>query len=238
MKLPVQLLTVVILLSPFGARAQNGSANDTTFVADASKNAVRIYTQAVGVQSHMFNGSEYLEYAAQGDETPYMFEDWAYGTMEYSGEYYDNVPLFYNLATDQVITVYTGGSKIQLLRPKVKYFTLEGHKFVRLDNGKVAEGFYDLKYDGNMKFYIRRVKVAATKVNGNTADAIFELRVKYYITRDDKFNSVKSKGSVMKLVKDKKKELKKYMRENKLKFGAQRESSIPKILAYYEQLQK
>jgi hypothetical protein len=228
------IFSVALIAScPLAALAQN----DTTFVADARKNAIRYYTESVGVQSHLFNGSEYREYISQRDEFPYLYDDVMTGNVKYSGELYEHVPLYYDLQKDQVITSYTHGNKIQLLRDKVEYFDIGSHRFVRLNNDKVPEGFYDLLYDGKMKFYARRIKVLAIKINGTDADNFFEERVKYYIVKNGTYHTVKSKRSVMNLMKDKKREMKRVIREENLKFGNTRETSIAKLLQRYEQIQ-
>jgi hypothetical protein len=157
------------------------------------------------------------------------------GGVKYDGEVYENIPLYYDLVTDQVVTSYTYGNKVQLLREKVEYFDIGTHRYVRLDNGKVAEGFYALLYDGNLKFYARRQKVLVLKFNGNDPENAFEERVKYLILKNDVYHTVKSKGSVMSLLKDKKKEMKRVIKEEHLKFGKDREKSIARLLERYEQ---
>jgi hypothetical protein len=230
---PLSLSGALLLLCPIVAAAQN----DSTFVADAKNSAIRHYTQAVGVQSHLFNGSEYKEYNAQGDEFPYLFDDVMFGAVKYAGEVYENIPLYYDLVKDQVITSYTHGNKVQLLRPKVEYFDIGGHRYVRLNNDKMTEGFYDLMYDGKMKFYVRHQKVLVIKINGNAPENTFEERIKYYILKNGTYHSVKSKRSVMSLLKDRRKEMKRVIKEEKLKFGKNREKSIARLLQRYEQSQ-
>jgi hypothetical protein len=234
MKRPILLVAALALLSLNTAMAQQ---NDTTFLADAKKNAIRYYTQSIGVSSHLFNGSEYKEYKQQRDEHPYLYDDIMFGSVKYGEEVYDNVPLYYDLERDQLVTSYAQGAKVQLLRSKVEYFDIDTHRFVHLDNDKVAEGYYDLLYNGNMKFYVKRQKVLTIKMNGNDADNIFEQRIKYYILKNGVYHSIKSKGSVLGLMKDKKKELKRVLKEEKLKFGKNREKAVTRLLQSYEQTQ-
>ncbi len=207
---------------------------DTTFIADARKSAVRVYTTTVGVGSQLYNGSEYKEYRSQKDEFPYLFDDLMFGDVLFSGELYEGVPLYYDLANDQVVTSYPQGNKIQLTRDKVEYFDIGGHRIVRLNNNQLSEGFYDLLYDGKMKLYARRQKVLITKINGNVAENDFELRIKYYLLKDGVYRTVKSKGSILSILKDKKKDLKRLLKEEKLKSKANREKAMARMLAAYE----
>ncbi|HMJ71044.1 MAG TPA: hypothetical protein VK508_19220 [Cyclobacteriaceae bacterium] len=234
---PSSIVVALLVLCVFSAKAQQ--TNDTTFVVAAKDNAVQFYTQTIGVQSRLFEGSDYKEYIAQRDEFPYLNDDVVYGSVKYAGEVYKNIPLYYDLEKDQVITSYPFGNKVQLLREKVEYFDIGGHKYVLLQNTKVQDGFYDLLYDGKMKFYVHRQKVPVLKVNSNGSEATrtFEERVKYFILKNGAFHTVRSKGSVMGLLKDKKKDLKKALRTEKVRFGQERERSITLLLKNYERIQ-
>lgn len=231
---PLFLIGITLLTWPSIAAAQN----DSTFVADARKNAIQLYTQSIGVQSHLFNGSEYREYVPQGDEFPYLYDDVMTGGIKYNGQVYENIPLQYDLEKDQVITSYPYGSTVQLIRSNVEYFDIEGHRFVRLDYDKVAEGFYDLLYDGKMKFYARREKQRVSRIYGNQAETYFDELVKHLILKDGVFYPVRGKRSVMALMKDRKKELKRALREKKMLFGENREKSVTLLLTRYEQITK
>lgn len=226
---------ILSLSGPFLASAQT----DSTFVAAAKENAIQFYTQTIGVQSRLFEGSEYKDYIAQRDEFPFMHDDVINGNVKYNGEIYKNVPLYYDLEIDQVITSYPHGNKVQLLREKVQYFEMDGHKFVPLFNTRVANGFYDLQYDGKLKFFVRKQKESVLKVNSNGSDPhrVFELRVKYFILKNGAYHSVKSKKSVLSLLKDKKRNLKKALRAEKIKFRSERERAIVFLLKNYEQTQ-
>lgn len=231
MKHPVSPLLFLLVATTSWAQS-----TDTTFLADARKNAVRVYTTTVGVGSQLFNGSEYKEYRSQKDEFPYLFDDLMFGDIKFGGELYEGVPLYYDLVSDQVITSYPQGHKIQLTRNKVDYFDIGDHRVVRLNNNQLTEGFYDQLYDGKMKLYARRQKVLITKINGNVAENDFELRVKYYLLRNGSYRSIKSKGSILSILKDRKKELKRMLKEEKLRSKENREKAMARMLAVYEQL--
>jgi len=224
------------MLCAFAANAQQ--LNDTTFVATAKERAVQFYTQTIGVQSALYEGSEYKEYIALRDEFPYMHDDVVYGNVKYNRELYKNVPLYFDLEKDQIITSYPHGNKVQLLREKVEYFDLDGHRFVLLQGQKVNDGFYDLLYDGKLKFYARRTKVRVLKVNSNGGDAtrVFEARNKYFVLKNGVYHVVKSKRSVLALLSDKKRDLKRALRTENTKFGREREKTITLLLKHYEQI--
>jgi hypothetical protein len=234
---PSSILSGLLVLCVFLAKAQQ--PNDTTFVIAAKDNALKFYTQTIGVQSRLFEGSDYKEYIPQRDEFPYLHDDVMNGDVKYGGEVYKDVALYYDLEKDEVITSYPHGNKVQLLRDKVEYFDIGGHRFVLLQNQKVTAGFYDLLYDGKMKFYARRQKVRVLKVNTNGSEAYntFEERVKYFILKNGVFHTVRSKRSVLGLLKDKKKDMKRLLRAENVGFGREREKAITLLLKNYERTQ-
>lgn len=227
----LQLTAALLVLCSTVVEAQS----DTTLLGDARRKTIDVYTKSIDVQSHLYNGSEYREYISQEDEFPYLYDDTINGNVKYSGNLYEDVPLDYDLSTDQVITSYPYGSKIQLVREKVEYFEISGHHFVRLNNDKVPEGFYDVLYDGKMKFYVRRQKNLVLKISGKEAQNLFEDKIRYYIVKDGFYHTVKSKKSVMNLLSDRKKELKRMLKQQGIKFGQSRELAITRLLEHYEQ---
>jgi hypothetical protein len=229
-------ISFLLLLCVFTTKGQQ--LTDTAFIADARRQAINFYTEAIGIQSRLFNGSEYLEHIVSRNEYAYMHEDVEYGNVKYAGELYTNVPLYYDLETDQLVTAFPHGKKIQLLRSQVEYFEIDGHKFVLLDNKKMANGFYDLLYDGKMKFYAQRQKVLVMKVdsNGGNAHNIFESSVKYFILKDGAYHAVKTRRSVLALMSDHRKEIKRALKAANVRYKNEREKAIALLLNNYERI--
>ena len=64
----------------------------------------------------------------------------------------------------------------------------------------------------------------------------FRVADTFYIRKDGKYDEVKSRRSVYKVFKDKKKQLQQYARSNRLKFRKQREEAILALTRYYDSL--
>src|SRR5688572_28813982 len=93
---------------------------DTAFVAESKKQVSALYTTAIQHQSRLYNGSDYVIYIPRDEEHPYFeVDDWAYGSVEYWNELYENIPLMYDINVDQVITEHNRGNPIKLLPEKV-----------------------------------------------------------------------------------------------------------------------
>lgn len=230
------LLLCCGLLCSVGLFGQN-FRRDTVFLAEAKASAIKSYATAIGGQSHLYNGSAYTEYVPQRDENPYFIDEWLEGTVTYDGEFHDNVPILYDLSLDRVIIDNAFSvKKVMLVNEKVDAFTIGDRKFIHMVKGPLTPGHYELAYDGDVKVYGRYKKSLQSKAVDYSRINIFEEKKLYYIYKDGKFNSVRSKGSVMKVLGDKKKELKKFIRDNKLAFGSDRIRDMSRVAQYYDQI--
>jgi hypothetical protein len=182
---------------------------DTIFLTSAKNNQVRLYTDYIVGQTRLNNGSEHRDYLARNDEHPYFGEDdWQNGSIVYDEESYENVPMFYDLSRDKVITEHSiNGSKLELISEKVARFSLAGHTFQRLkrDEAKIiTEGFHDVLYDGKTKVYVRREKALQQKVESNDIIFNFQQKNRVYVFKDGVYHQVKKKSTLIDVFEDKK----------------------------------
>ena len=216
------------------------SKTDTAFVAESEKKVSALYTAAIQHQSRLYNGSDYIIYIPRNEEHPYFeVDDWAYGSVEYWNELYENIPLMYDINTDQIITEHNRGNPIKLLPEKVQSFTILDHEFVRLspDNkNNITPGFYDRLYDGETKVYARHLKIYRETLNAKEVIPKYDANTRYYVFKDGVYNLVKSKSSVLKVLADKKPELKSFIRKNSVHFKSNRSESIVRIATHYDSL--
>jgi hypothetical protein len=211
--------------------------SDSSFLAEAKKNAVQLYSQSLSAQSHLYNGSAYTEYRSQNEENPYFIDEWLDGTIRYDGDLYENVPLLYDISKDKLITDHQYAvNKIELISERIEHFTIKNHLFVPLEDQKIAKGFYELAYDGPTKVYVRYQKALQSKRVDYSIENLFEEKTSYYILKGTRYISVKSKGSVLNALEDKKVELKKFIRDNHLGFKTDRTKDITRLAQHYDQL--
>lgn len=221
----------------YGQTVAQSFKSDTAFIAEARIAAAKRYTTDVGVNSNFYSGSAYNEYSPQEDEHPYYTADWKYGSVNYGGEQYDNVPLLYDMAEDQLISAYVHGNSIRLVRDKVRWFTFDNKKFIKITGPLLPLGFYQLVYEGkDFRYLIRRQKTFYMRTDGNTLRNSFDLKTDYFMEKDGRIYQVRSQRALLSLLGDKKQEVKRFMRENDIRYIINREASAPSILGYYEQL--
>lgn len=223
--------------------AQNTPA-DTAFLQSSIKNALAAYEEAVGVQTHLYNGTEYIDYKKahfEGDQF-LISKAAARGNVFYDGTWYTQVPMLYDIVTDEVVVPHnSSGLMMKLITGKIDTFQLHGHTFVRLQADSASKevlqpGFYDLLHNGNTQFLVKRIKNMQDRATPAGMEGEFRVGDKLYIRKDGGYHQVSSKRSVYKLFKDKKKLLQKYASSNGLKFRKKKEEAILALTRYYDSL--
>ncbi len=200
---------------------------------EAISNAKDVYARAMVDQIHLFEGRSYTVYSSQRDEHPYYYEDWMSGTIFYNGHPYYHDAILYDIFRDQVIVRdFYGGNWIQLISEKVDYFILNDHKFARIENAGVKDGFYDQLVEGEIKFYVSRSKEFVQEVSSAEIKNKFEGYDRYYLFRNETFYRVKNKRSLLTILSDFQREIDQYIKQNDIHFRKNFEMSAIKITQF------
>lgn len=226
---------VLMLIGACPSLAQTQSA-DTLFLSVANQNTTRLCTSTPSAHSELYNGREYNEYRQVADEHPYLFLDWTEGEIGYSGKVFENVPLLYDLSTDEIVTEHSSGGKISLHRNRVSHFIIKNHRYEwRQDKGLVS-GFYDVIYLGKTKLLVRREKKKQEKISGTVINVSFEERVRYFLVKESKVISFSNKKSLIKALAGENAEERKKLSAAKLDFKTDKEKSMISLVRMYDQL--
>lgn len=230
-----------LLITP-AVMAQISKA-DTTFLTEAKQSAILLYNDQLFSQSRLINGSKHVRIESSfrpsdntGREHPYYSLEWMPGKVLYGGEWYSST-FRYDLSKDKLITpsVLERG-QTQLISENIKQFTLGAHNFVHLREQQLPEGFYEIIYDGITKAYVRLRKIEETQFRDNRLVAEFVPKTSYYIQKNGTFYEVKSKRSVLKLLSERKPELKKFLQTQSQPFVTNRSFYIREMARIYDQL--
>ncbi|RSK30253.1 hypothetical protein [Hymenobacter metallilatus] len=242
---PISCSAVLSVLLVHAAAAQTATP-DSAFLSQSRALTEQRYAQAIQDQSRLYNGTEYVNYAryyqASVGNQFFVSEQEALGAVEYDGNWYQNVPLRYDLRLDQVIIKQpTSSFYVQLVPERVKQFTVHGHRFVRLEGDSstqsVRPGFYDVLLDKQVKVFARRTKQMQTQPSQNVTKAEFYAFTQYYIQTNHSLHAVKGKGSVVSLFPARRKELQRYAHDNHLTFSKEtREQDIIRLADFYTSL--
>jgi hypothetical protein len=166
------------------------------------------------------------------------------GSIVYQNDYYDKIPLQFDISADKVITEHaTSGAKIQLINNKITAFTIENHRFIKLeakqaDTLKLTPGFYEVLTEGpHLTLLAKRLKTLQKKIEANETGAEFAEINRFYYLKNGQYYPVKSKKSALQLLADKRSLVKQHLKKNKTRiwkrkgkhFDRNRESSITQL---------
>ncbi|HVX25585.1 MAG TPA: hypothetical protein VHB70_04550 [Parafilimonas sp.] len=230
-----KLLYPFLLFLYYSTNAQNSF--DSSFTK-----AVSIYTNTLNTNIHLYNGSEYIDYDHRIKGNP-LYQSLSYvpGSIIYDGTYYGNVEMFYDILHDDVIIKNYNDTALLLVKEKVSSFDILNHHFIQLhfdSSEKHIESnvFYDVLCNGNAKLFAKRRKEIVEKIVLQVSESYYNETDTYFIYNRNNFYAVKNKASVLDALRDKKTELVKFMHQSKIKFRQDPETSMIKMVTYYNTL--
>ena len=237
------LFILVINFIHFNTGAQNVFKLDSGDDNKALENAIGLYKAAIKENLGLYSGSLYVGLSVKTQGFPYFKnEKVTVGNILYDDLYYQNVLLLYDIIKDEVIIEdYSKLNLLKLSGEKISQFSFPGHLFVKLtkDTSEYSipeTGFYELLNNGKTKVYVKRKKTMQ-EVNSNGI-IITEIEEKnfYYINIGNGYFSVKSKASILNVLKEHKKELSRYMKTFDFKYSDNREKMILLLVEQYDKL--
>ncbi|WP_183568467.1 hypothetical protein [Mucilaginibacter sp. SP1R1] len=242
------LLSAIFFACTFVSNYTFGQAvaSDTTLQKVAVANIADAYNQAIGQQSRLFNGPEYNLYnpIIKGNACFADVSTFTPGTVTYDGIFYKNVPMLYDLYKDVVgVLLYNKFSRFALLNERLESFDLLGHHFIYLKTDSLnttspGAGIYDQLYKGNLEVLVKRSKSIQNATTTTTIESFFTSKVTYYLKKGDSYYSIGGQSTLLKVLKDKKKELQQYIKANKIKFKKTPEEALVAIAARYDELSR
>lgn len=223
--------------------SQSQSLSDSAYVAAVSNNMVRSYLGQLGSQAPLFNGRIYRAYVRLNDNghTFFISPNFVTGSITYQGYKYENVQIAYDLVRDQLILTHIDKiANIIMIPEHVESFSLHGHTFVNLsdtlNDSKIASGYYDLLYKGNLSVLAKREKKITETVTPINVERTVSGIDRYYVLKDSIYTPIKSKGNLLKVLRSTQAQNQQFIRTNKLKFGKDKEGMIVKLVKFHDSL--
>jgi hypothetical protein len=237
-------LSTLLIGKSFGQTAPGDSAVLQNSIAQITSN----FYKAIGEESRLYNGHEFLPYDPHIKTNalfPYDEKSWEPGKVTYDGIVYKNVPMMYDVYKDIVIVLlYNKFSMFNLVSNRVHDFSFSNHYFIRIDADQVnseetglTTGFYDQLYGGKIWILAKRKKTIQNSSNAVAApETNFVENNEYYLRKGNTYYKIGSKGSVLKVLKDKKRELQQFLKQNSINYSDNPEDAMVKMASYYDHL--
>jgi hypothetical protein len=238
------ILVTCFLFPALYTIAQSNEA-DSLLYTNAKQHAISLYHEFMAPETGLFNGSQYISYAQTIQEGIPFFESAGFnkGSVFYNGVLYENIPLQYDLVKGELITIVSSSNyNIRLINDKIAGFSLLNHQFVRLvkdSNDKVIKtGFYEVLYNGNIAAYKKQSKIIGEDLSSGKLRTFIVESKSFYLKKGNSYFTITSKGSLLAVLKDRKKDVQDFIKKNKLNVRNDKDNALPKIAAYYDTITK
>jgi hypothetical protein len=218
--------------------------HDSSNASPALQSAISLYYHVTGENNHLNKGSEYPGYDVNLIGHPY-FDTTAMtpGWISYEGTRYSNVPMLFDVYEDAVvINRYEKNYKIRLANEKIDSFSFLSHTFIRIvpdSNGSPSAGigFYNRLYNGKYAVFVKRRKIIKDDpvIHGEMKSRYLAIE-DYFIKKNGVYYPVRTAKSVTGLLKDKDKDLRRFIKKNKLNFKKRPEYAIVQVVKYYDEI--
>ncbi len=230
------IISILLLLTNLPSTAQYSIDG-----LDLNQNIYAWHDEALGVDKTGILLGEYQEIQRQSRETSQFFDDsqWIANRLKYRGEIYEGIYLSYDIESDLLLirhpTNYNYHSQaIKLIQQDVEWFEYSGHTFRYIHEPVLhfGEGFFDEMYMGkHLQLFAKRIKITETDrvISYVTAD-------KFIIQYLGEYYRLRSKLTVMKLLKPYKKEIRQFIKTNEIKAKPEYESDMIQLISFCDQL--
>jgi hypothetical protein len=156
---------------------------------------------------------------------------------------YNDVYLYYDLVTGQVVMGdFYNVFKIALIGPLVDSFSIEDHFFIHLRDSlnpsQPRNGFYERLYNGHIQLLKKEKKeIQEDLYSSNVVQRfIHGADSSYYLKIGNVYHPVNNSRSLQNVLKDRKKDLKRFIRTRQLSMRKNRENTLIKVTAWYDSL--
>jgi hypothetical protein len=242
----ISLLFSFLILNTFLKAEAQTPINDTDFYHLSVSNLKDFYKNTVREGLHLYNGTEYLQYSFLVKGSPFFYADsFIKGKVYYDGRLYSDVPIRYDLVSDEVIVAdFYGNFPIRLNSNKVNYFELANHHFIRISSDDTSAsvsnaGFFDEIYRGSIaSVYVKRQKLLEMLLGTETDKRNYKQYDRYYIFMNNDFYLISGQKDVLNVLKDKKEVIKRFIKKENINFKKDIDSAVKKVLEYYMTLKR
>lgn len=230
----------ISVLTAVDAEAQSALKDSVTSdLAYAA--ALNQYHNYIAPEVGLYRGMQYVDYdyTVQKGQPFYGPDSIRVGTVWYNGIRYDQVRMLYDLVKDQLVIndpfrVY----KISLFMDMVDSFTLDDHRLIKLRDTLAASwmrnGYFEELYRGHVLLLKREQKALHENlvISSDNIRWFIDGSTNYYLKNPGGYHSVNSKREVLNLFKDRRSEVRKLIRKNKLSWHDDKEKILLTIAAW------
>lgn len=200
-----------------------------------------LYRSFIGEYSPVYTGLQYVNYNNNMIGHQFFFSDEpTNSTLIYDGIRYDDFPLMYDIRMDELVVIHDSTDfHSVLVKEKVEAFQIFDYYFINLSeapDSKNDKGIYNLVYNGDLKVWIKRKKFINRYIKAESYIQEFAIADIFLVEVNDVYHTISNKGSLLSLFGKKKREVKRYLKDQKASFRKDKETTIVTAVSYFDTL--
>ncbi len=229
-----------LLLFPLKSYSQTSSENKVQL-----KQLMAFVETKYQLDDLLVNGSLYRPMHIRAKGSPYFLSDnlWKNGIFYIKGRQYSDQDILYNIATNQMVTkIYMpdGSAKNIIIENHfIDSVIIETHFFINIapfTKNKLNE-IYEQAYNGNIKGLIKHVSTHKRIITNETPDGYYEEPEKIiFLLKDKEMFRISGKKSLLTHFSAKKKQITRYMRQQKIRLKKAEISELYNLFKYCDDL--
>lgn len=192
----------------------------------------------------LYNGRVWRNLYQHIDGTQFLLSaDFLHGSVTMNGVTFNSPELMLklDLINDELLLLTDRGSTLQLNKQMVDRFTLSHDnrqlQFRKLEADSLNElsGYVNVIHDGKTALYVKYKKEIRLRDGPGDRDTFVQTQ-RIYLMKDGIAHHVRNRKNLVRLLKDRKAEVKDFVRTNRVRFSRNNPGSVAPLLEYYDKL--
>lgn len=190
----------------------------------------------------LYNGRVWRNLYQQIDGSQFLFSaEFLPGSVTINGRKFDsnNLKFKFDIVNDELLILTDRNTILQLNKEMVDLFTLTYEnklfrfKKLEADSLNMLSGYVNVIYAGETSLYVKYKKEIRLRNSVGEKDTFMQSH-RVYIVKDGIPHIVNNKTSLIKLLSDRKEQVKDFIRSNKIRISRNNPESIAPVLAFYD----
>ncbi len=188
----------------------------------------------------LYNGRVWRNFYYKIEGNPFLFSnEFLPGNVTINGKTYNNIQIRYDIYNDQILILTDKMVIIQLNKEMVDGFTVRFseviYNFRKIEGNDIypVSGYVNVVYDRKSSLFVRYRKEIDTSGSDNLYGVFYLLR-RLYVMKDGVISLITSRNDFLKLLQDKKQQVKKFIKDGKIKISKMNPWSFATVLDFYD----
>lgn len=211
------------------------------------KDAALVFQKSLGDHEVFFSGSAYSIHKGNIYGNPFIYSgNWQTGDIYIYGRVFFDIEMKLDIYNDVLLINHTdtkyNNQPIVINDNSLKGIFLLNRYFVKIqsdeaDSLQIKEGYYELVYYDKSIVLIKHSKSIQTELKfGTDLREEYVSSTDYYIICNGRSSKINSKKALVKALSKHSKEVKRFIKANRIKYSKQKLENIVKIVRYYDSL--